>query len=305
MRTVDPDRWLVVGAAGQLGTDLLRVLPPARVVGVDLPETDITSPASVAATLAAVKPSVVINAAAYTAVDVAEDEPHVAWEVNADGPGVLARACARFDATLLHVSTDYVFDRTDATRPHDVDDPRSPRSVYGRSKLAGEDHVRQVLPHHYIVRTAWLFGATGTNFVKTMARLERDRDVIDVVDDQWGTPTWSGDLARGLVRLVRSRAPFGTYHGTNAGATTWYGFARAIFAELGADPRRVRPCSTGDVPRPAPRPAYSVLSDASWRAAGLRPLRPWRQALAAAFTEHGEALRGTTVDHNPSARSDR
>jgi dTDP-4-dehydrorhamnose reductase len=291
--------WLVVGAAGQLGTDLIRALPAGNVVGMDLPDIDITRPASVAASLAPIGPSVVINAAAFTAVDAAEDRPHLAWAVNAEGPGVLARACASIGATLLHVSTDYVFDRAGVTQPHEVDAPGSPRSVYGQSKLAGEERVRQALAEHYVVRTAWLYGDTGTNFVKTMARLERDCDVIDVVDDQWGTPTWSADLARGLVRLVRSRAAFGTYHCTNAGKTTWYGLARAVFAELGADTSRVRPCSTNEFPRPAPRPAYSVLSTTGWRAAGLQPLRPWRHALAAAFAEHNDALRGNAVGRAP------
>jgi dTDP-4-dehydrorhamnose reductase len=181
-----------------------------------------------------------------------------------------------------------------------VDAPKSPRSVYGKSKLAGEERVRQAVIEHYVVRTAWLYGATGTNFVKTMARLERVKDVIDVVDDQWGTPTWSADLADGLVSLVQSRAAFGTYHCTNGGMTTWCGLAHAVFAELGADPGRVRPCSTAEFARPAPRPAYSVLSDAAWRAAGLPPLRPWRHALAAAFAEHGDALRGRAVGRAPS-----
>ncbi len=295
------DRWLVVGAAGQLGTDLMRALAGENVVGVDLPDIDITRPASVAATVTAIGPSVVINAAAYTAVDAAEREPRLAWAVNAEGPEVLARACANRGAMLLQVSTDYVFDRAGVTQPHQVDASKTPRSVYGQSKLAGEERVRGAVSEHYIVRTAWLYGASGTNFVKTIARLERERDVIDVVDDQWGTPTWSADLAHGLVDLVRSRAPFGTYHCTNAGVTTWCGFARAVFAELGADPARVRPCSTAEFPRPAPRPAYSVLSDAAWRSARLQPLRPWRHALAAAFANHRDALRDTAVDRTPSA----
>jgi dTDP-4-dehydrorhamnose reductase len=295
------ERWLVVGAAGQLGTDLMRALTGEDVVGVDLPDIDITRPASVAATLAAVGPSVVINAAATTAVDAAEKEPLLAWAVNAEGPGLLARECANRGATLLQVSTDYVFDRAGVTQPHEVDAPTSPRSVYGQSKLAGEKRVRRALAEHYVVRTAWLYGSAGTNFVKTMARLERERDAIHVVDDQWGTPTWSRDLAHGLIRLAWSRAPFGTYHCTNAGMTTWYGFARAIFVELGADPARVRPCSTAEFPRPAPRPPYSVLSDAAWRTARLEPLRPWRHALAAAFADHGDALRGDAVDRAPSS----
>jgi dTDP-4-dehydrorhamnose reductase len=283
-------RWLVVGAAGQLGTDLVRLLPDNRAVGVDLPEIDITEPASVAATVKSVRPSVIVNAAAYTAVDAAESDPDAAWAVNAVGPALLAEASAEIGAALVHISTDYVFGG-DGAEPYGVDAPTEPRTVYGRTKLAGEQRVRDLLTEHYLVRTAWLYGATGTNFVKTMARLERERDTIQVVSDQHGSPTWSTDLARGLLSLVGSGVPYGTYHCTNGGATTWYGFARAVFEELGADQDRVRPCSTGQYPRPAPRPAYSVLSDRTWRAANLAPLPPWREALATAFAEHGAELR--------------
>ena len=162
----------------------------------------------------------------------------------------------------------------------------APRSAYGRTKLAGELAVRELAPEHgYVVRTAWVYGATGSNFVKTMARLERDRDTLEVVDDQRGSPTWSADLARGLVQLAGSDAAPGIYHCTGSGETSWFGLARAVFDELGADPERVRPTTTDKFPRPAPRPAYSVLSDAAWRAAGLSPLPHWRAALRQAFAE--------------------
>ena len=286
--------WLIVGAAGQLGTDLVRALPPDDVVALDLPDIDITREASVQATVSAVRPRVVVNAAAYTAVDAAEDDAATAWAVNADGPALLAKACAEVAAVLVQVSTDYVFDGTGST-PYEVDAETAPQSEYGRSKLAGEDRVRELLAEHYVVRTAWLYGAFGGNFVKTMARLERSLDTVRVVDDQTGNPTWSADLAAGLIDLVESGAPFGTYHCTNAGHTTWHGLARAIFEELGADPDRVLPCSTADFPRPAARPRYAVLSDGSWRRAGLTPLRPWREALAAAFDRYGSAFRGDPV----------
>jgi dTDP-4-dehydrorhamnose reductase len=192
---------------------------------------------------------------------------------------------------LVHVSTDYVF-AGDATAPYEVDAQVAPRSAYGRSKLAGERAVRELLPDaSYVVRTAWVYGAAGGNFVKTVARLEHSRDTIEVVDDQHGSPTWSADLAGGLVALARSAAPPGVYHCTNGGATTWYGLTRAVFEELGADPDRVRPTSTDRFPRPAPRPAYSVLSSAGWVAAGLPALPDWRDALARAFAEVGPALR--------------
>jgi dTDP-4-dehydrorhamnose reductase len=243
------------------------------------------------AVLAEVRPAVVCNAAAYTAVDAAETDEPAATLVNATAAGHLARACARHGARLVHVSTDYVF-AGDGTRPYETDDPVGPRSVYGRTKLAGERAVRAALPDDsYVVRTAWVYGANGGNFVRTVARLERDRETIEVVDDQRGSPTWSADLARGLVALGHSDAPAGIYHGTNAGDTTWYGLARAVFAELGADPDRVRPTTTDRFPRPAPRPAYSVLSPAAWLAAGLPELPPWRDALARAFTEAAPAFR--------------
>ena len=176
--------------------------------------------------------------------------------------------------------------------PYPVDAPTGPRSAYGRTKLAGEQAVLAVLPDAgYVVRTAWVYGAVGANFVKTMVRLEQTNPTLRVVDDQRGSPTWSADLAAGLVALGRSGAAAGVYHCTNAGDTTWCGLARAVFEEIGADPARVLPTTTDEFPRPAPRPAYSVLSGAAWRAAGLTPLPPWRDALSRAFSEVGAALR--------------
>ena len=293
-------RYLVTGAGGQLGADLLRVLAgsPHEVVGLTRAELDVTSAAAVEQAVVDARPDVVLNAAAYTAVDAAETDEATALAVNAEGPANLARVCALHGGRLVHVSTDYVF-AGDATAPYEVGAPTGPRSAYGRTKLAGERAVRELLPERsWVVRTAWVYGESGGNFVKTMARLARERDALDVVDDQHGSPTWSRDLAAGLVALAAATqaagggvAPSpGTYHCANSGSTTWYGLARAVFAEIGADPERVRPTSTGAVPRPAPRPAYSVLSDASWRAAGLPPARPWRDALHAAFAEVGGTL---------------
>ncbi len=286
-------RLLVAGAGGQLGADLLRVLAgsPHETVGLARAELDVTDPAAVEKAVLDVRPDVVLNAAAYTAVDAAEADEAAAAAVNADAPAHLARACALHGGRLLHVSTDYVFDGA-ATTPYEVDAPVGPRSAYGRTKLAGEVAVRRLLPERsWVVRTAWVYGETGGNFVKTVVRLAGERETLDVVDDQRGSPTWSRDLAAGLVALAGSAAAPGVYHCTNAGGTTWYGLARAVFAEIGADPDRVRPTGTGAFPRPAPRPAYSVLSDAAWRAAGLPGLRPWDRALHAAFAEVGAALR--------------
>jgi dTDP-4-dehydrorhamnose reductase len=283
-------RWLVTGARGQLGTDLCRVLAAAGVQGDQLlalgsDQLDITSSASVQAVFSDFEPGLVINAAAYTAVDQAETEEERAFAVNAGGPALLAAAAARTGARLLQVSTDYVF-AGDAGQPYPVDAAPDPRSAYGRTKLAGEQAVRELAPEHaYVVRTAWVYGATGSNFVKTMARLEQARDTIEVVDDQRGSPTWSADLARGLVALAGSTARPGVYHCTGSGETSWFGLARAVFEELGADPGRVHPTTTEKFPRPAPRPAYSVLSDQAWREAGLTPMPHWRAALRRAFAE--------------------
>ncbi|MET1075734.1 MAG: dTDP-4-dehydrorhamnose reductase [Umezawaea sp.] len=286
---------LVPGGRGQLGHDLVAVAPRDGFAhapsSAELDITDAECVADAVATFAAsardahLRP-VVVNAAAYTAVDQAETDEDRAFAVNALGPELLAAECARHDVPLLHVSTDYVFPG-DAERPYDPSDPIGPRSAYGRTKLAGEQRVLASWRRSWVVRTAWAYGASGANFVKTMARLEKERDTVSVVDDQRGSPTWTRDLATGLVQLAdfttSGREPTArVLHGTGGGDTTWYGFTRAIFEELGADPGRVRPCASTEYPRPAPRPAYSVLSGGAWREAGLTPLRPWREALSAA-----------------------
>ena len=237
---------------------------------------------------------VVVNAAAYTAVDAAETDATRAFAINADGPRVLAAACSAHDVPLVHVSTDYVFPG-DADSPYRTDVPLGPRSVYGVTKAAGEEAVLGSGARAWVVRTAWVYGAHGANFVKTMAKLAATRDTLSVVDDQRGSPTWTGDLADGLLELAglvaAGKEPQPVLHATGGGDTTWYGFARAVFEELGLDPSRVSPCTSADFPRPAPRPAYSVLSGEEWQAAGLGPLRPWREALSAAFAQDGDAFR--------------
>lgn len=294
---------LVPGGRGQLGSDLATV--GARFGTVRAPgsaELDITDATAIAHALDELRAAatdsgaapVVCNAAAYTLVDAAESDVERAFAVNATGPGLLAAACAARDIPLLHVSTDYVFPG-DADHPYEPDDETGPHTVYGRSKLAGEQAVLAAGPLTWVVRTAWVYGATGGNFVKTMARLGRERPELSVVDDQRGTPTWSADLAAGLLslaELVTSGSGTGprVLHCTGGGDTTWHGFARAIFTALGEDPSRVKPCTTADFPRAAPRPAYSVLSDASWRAAGLTPLRPWDAALTDFVATHRAVL---------------
>ncbi|WP_431605683.1 dTDP-4-dehydrorhamnose reductase [Amycolatopsis melonis] len=287
---------LVPGGSGQLGRDLAALASPSvDVVAPGSAELDVTATGQVLASVGALaeraretgSSPVVINAAAYTAVDAAETDEERAFAINADGPRVLAAACASRRVPLIHVSTDYVFSG-DASRPYEPSDQLGPRSAYGRTKAAGEDAVLGSGASSWVVRTGWLYGRSGANFVKTMTALEASRDTLSVVDDQVGGPTWTADLAPGLLELA-SRAASGNgpaqriLHCTNAGETSWCGFARAIFTHLGADPARVRPCTTEEFPRPARRPAYSVLSPAAWIDAGLTPLRRWEEALDAYF----------------------
>ncbi|CAM5614996.1 MULTISPECIES: dTDP-4-dehydrorhamnose reductase [Streptomyces] len=276
-------RWLVTGAGGLLGRDTAGLLRARGepVTALDRAALDITDPEAVHAALAAHRPHLVVNCAAYTAVDAAEHDEKRALRVNGDGPRLLARACAAHGARLLHVSTDYVF-AGDARAPYPEDHPPGPRTAYGRTKLAGERAVLSELPHaSAVVRTAWLYGVHGPSFVRTMIRLEASRDTVDVVDDQRGQPTWSADLARTLVRLGPRVGDdvTGVLHATNAGEATWYHLARAVFRQLGADPGRVRPVGGAAFPRPAPRPAYSVLAHGRLRSLGLPAPRDWRAAL--------------------------
>lgn len=273
----DGRRWLVTGAAGMLGTDLLDALSGRTTTALRRADLDVTDAGAVDRAVRG--HDVVVNAAAYTAVDAAEEDEASAFAVNAVAAAHLGRACARHGARLVHVSTDYVFDGA-ATVPYGVDSPVGPRTAYGRTKAAGEWAVRANLGRAWVLRTAWLYGRAGASFPATMRRLERERETVDVVDDQRGQPTWTRDLARRVVDVVESGAPYGTYHATASGAVTWCGLARKVFELVGADPARVHPTSSAAFPRPAPRPAYSVLDHASWAAAGLPPMRAWDEALA-------------------------
>jgi dTDP-4-dehydrorhamnose reductase len=287
--------WMITGAGGMLGRDVRAALsragvPDTAVTALDRSALDITDPIAVqAAVEAAVGPGdVVVNCAAWTAVDDAQSREAEAFTVNAVGPQLLARACAATNARLVQPSTDYVFDGT-ATSPYPVDAPAAPRSAYGRTKVAGEWAVRAELPHgHWILRTAWLYGEHGPSFVRTMARLVAEREFVDVVNDQHGQPTWTRDLAERIIALVVADAPVGIYHGCASGRTSWHGLAAEVFELLGADPARVRTTTSAAYLRPAPRPAYSVLDLSGWGKAGLGPMRDWREALR-------EAVRTGTV----------
>ena len=281
-------RVLVTGGNGQLGSalvDLLSARTADVALGIDLPDIDITAPDSVREVFAQFAPDVVINCAAWTAVDAAEEHEADALKVNGEGPRVLAEACKVAGAWLVQISTDYVF-AGDANTPYAEDARPDPKTAYGRTKLAGEIAVQEVLPGaHYLVRTAWLYGLQGNNFVKTMLGLESVRDNVSVVDDQRGQPTYAGDLAKQILLLLDARPPAGTFHATNSGATTWFELTRAIFENIGADPQRVLATDSASFVRPAPRPAYSVLGQDKWESVGLTPMREWRAALTAAFAD--------------------
>ncbi|POM22823.1 dTDP-4-dehydrorhamnose reductase [Actinomadura rubteroloni] len=299
---------LVAGGHGLLGTELARVASSAGVllVRASSAELDVTDPVSVAsgvrrfteAARAGNRPAVVVNAAADTATDAAESRPDPAYRVNAEGPVNLGMACLDHGIPLIHISSDYVFDGR-ARVPYEPYHPPNPLNVYGKSKVAGERALLDLGAPAWIVRTSWLFSAQGGNFLTTMARLERERAEITVVDDQTGSPTWVRDLASGLLalagRVTADDPPAGSrvLHYANAGQTTWHGLAHAVFDALGADPSRVRPCTSEEFARPARRPSYSVLSPRAWCEAGLPPPPPWRSALTAALAANGP---GEVVD---------
>jgi dTDP-4-dehydrorhamnose reductase len=290
-------RVLLTGAGGQLARDVLRCWGDDEVVALSRTELDVADEAAVVAAVRDLAPDVVVNAAAWTDVDGAEADPDRAHAVNALGPWWLARACRDHGATLVHVSTDYVFDG-DAPRDGAGDrrawtetDPVAPRSVYGRSKAAGERLVRETLPAHVIVRAAWLAGAGGGNFVRTVLRVARERGEIRVVDDQVGSPTFTADLAPALRHLAVA-GRHGTYHVANAGRASWYELAAATFELAGVDVQLLaQPSSALD--RPAPRPAWSVLDTRHARLSGVPTLPHWRDGLRRLLAELGELAAGT------------
>ncbi len=272
--------YLVVGARGMLGTHLVGLLEEAGLefLAVDLDEIDITSADSVREAFDSARPGTVINCAAVADVDGCETASEKAFSVNAHGADNLAIACRQFHSVLVHISTDYVFDGLKGS-PYVEEDTMNPLGVYGASKAAGETRVREIIPErHSIVRTQWLFGLYGKNFVEAMLGLAREKDVLRVVNDQYGSPTYAQDLAAGLIELCRLGA-LGTFHVTNSGYTTWYGFASAILQRMGMDSVRVEAMTTAELGRPAPRPLYSVLDNSRYVELTGAPLRSWEEAL--------------------------
>lgn len=262
--------------AGRQGRDVLSLTSA---------EWDITDPTAAERFIQSA--DVVVNCAAYTKVDLAEGDPARAHAVNAVGPENVAHACARAGADLIHISTDYVFSGT-KRRPYEIDDETAPLSVYGRTKLAGEMAVLAAMPDAHIVRSAWIYeGADGSDFAAVMRRMAAGDRAVDVVADQVGSPTYVGDLVGALLEIADGSIREPVLHAANEGEVSRFEQARAVFEAVGADPERVRPVGTDAHPRPAPRPPYSALSGRQSAAAGLTPLRPWREALAAAIDSAG------------------
>ncbi|MEM6451310.1 MAG: dTDP-4-dehydrorhamnose reductase [Cyanobacteria bacterium P01_D01_bin.105] len=298
-----PPSVLLMGANGQVGQELLKALKqdesfagPVTAVGRD--ELDLTNLDAIAQQISALNPSLIINAAAYTAVDKAESEPELAHRINAEAPQVMAESAAKCGAALVHISTDYVFPGTEGS-PRTETDATGPLSVYGKSKLAGEEAIRATLENHIILRTAWVYGTCGKgNFCKTMLRLAKERDTLGIVADQIGSPTWAKDIADAICqlgdRLISDASLAGTYHFTNSGVASWYDFALAIFEEaqtLGIPLaiQTVNPLTTADYPTPARRPPYSVLNcQKVTQALGTSPPY-WRESLRAMLDEYARA----------------
>lgn len=280
-------RVLVFGKTGQVGLGLAAVLArrhEATVVGREA--ADLAEPQTAVTLVRSLRPEVVINAAAYTAVDKAEVEPDLAFRINAEAPGAMARAAAEMGALFVQYSTDYVF-AGEADNPYREDDPTDPRNVYGRSKLAGEQAVRAAIEEHLILRTSWVYSNDGNNFLNTMLRLAAERSELKVVDDQLGTPTYARSLSSATVAILdwltdhprQRRAAMGTYHMTCSGVTSWYGFAGEIMRLTGNHRVEVSPISTREWPTPAKRPAYSVLDNTKLAEQFRISLATWQQAL--------------------------
>jgi len=279
-------KWLITGASGQLGLVLQEELMQRGIdfVGANSSELDITKPLSVNQIVDLIKPSVIINTAAWTDVDGAESNESSAYSVNSLGPQNLAIAAGKAGARLVQISTDYVFSG-EAPSPLSENAPHNPQSVYGSTKSKGENFVLTTFPSNsYVIRTAWLYSPKGKNFAKTIANLALiNQGKVRVINDQIGQPTFAGDLAKQIVELVLSDAQAGIYHGTNSGQATWFEFAQAIFSIAGADVSRLIPVPSLEFPSPAKRPAYSVLGHDAWAGTSVPEMRNWKIALEEAM----------------------
>ncbi|MEB3103756.1 dTDP-4-dehydrorhamnose reductase [Ferviditalea candida] len=268
---------VVTGAGGQLGQDLVRIMNEQHeVFGLTRNELDIKDLQQTQSVIESIRPDAIVHAAAYTAVDLAEDEETEAYQVNAFGSRNIALAAEQVGAKICYISTDYVFDGQAAT-PYREYDNTNPAGVYGKSKRAGEDLVKTLSSRYFIVRTSWVYGKHGNNFVKTMLKLAKEKDSLKVVHDQVGSPTYTVDLSYFIKELIETEK-YGIYHASNTGTCSWFEFAKAIFEESSIKVN-VQPCTTEEFPRPAPRPKYSVLDHLSIRANGFQDFRHWREAL--------------------------
>lgn len=276
----------VTGVKGQLGYDVVKELElrGMEAIGVDIEEMDITDEASVNRVIKDAAPDAVIHCAAYTAVDAAEDNEELCRRVNADGPRNIAKVCKELDIKMIQISTDYVFDG-EGERPWEPEDACGPRSVYGQTKYEGEQAVQELLEKYFIVRIAWVFGMNGKNFVKTMLNLAKTRDSLTVVNDQFGSPTYTYDLAKLLVDMIQTDK-YGIYHATNEGICTWYEFACAIFEEAGID-MKVSPVSSAEYAAKAKRPCNSRMSKDKLEENGFARLPAWQDALKRYLVELG------------------
>ena len=290
-------RIVVIGATGMLGRDCVEALEEAGVVvPLDRSQLDLTDPARINNLLPELRPHVILNCAGYTDVDGCEEHTDVAREVNARGPAHLAHAARELAAYLIHVSTDYVFDGSKPPpQPYLENDPSGPLSVYGRTKWEGEEAVRGCTPDHLIVRTAWMYGRHGRSFPKAILRKALQGESLRVVDDQFGSPTWSRTLALQIRALMHERIT-GTVHATSHGHCTWFQFARTFLRMMDL-PAAVDPCTTSDYSRPAPRPANSILANRRLISLGLDRMSPWETDLEKFVREHGPALREEVLAH--------
>lgn len=271
---------LITGGMGQLGNQLKQLIPlypDDQFYFTDLPEVNITSEPDIQRAFAEYEPDWLINCAAYTAVDKAESDAETADLINAQAPGLLARIAAEHKVRMIHISTDYVFDGRHY-KPYKEDHPKNPLSAYGRSKSLGEDLVMENNTDAIIIRTSWLYSGFGSNFMKTVIRLARHQGNMRIVSDQTGTPTWAGDLAFALIKIVQKNIPAGIYHFSNEGICSWYDFAKAIIDIMNID-CAVYPISTNEFPLPAPRPYYSVLDKSRYKAATGVSIPHWRNSL--------------------------